>query len=77
VVSQTLLAHVVHAAPPLPHCEGDSLDGATHFEPLQQPLGQDVGSHTHVPVALLHSCPPRQPPQACPSVPHDELDSAA
>ena len=55
VVSQTPFEHDLQAAPPVPHCDEDSDEYATHVVPLQQPLGHEVASHTHWPVLLLHS----------------------
>ena len=44
---------------------------------MQQPLAHEVASQTHCPVALLHSWPVAQDPQAAPLVPHEPLDSEA
>jgi hypothetical protein len=45
--------------------------------PLQHPLGHDVASQTHCPVAVLHSWPEGQPAQVAPPVPQEVLDSDA
>ena len=45
--------------------------------PLQQPVGHEVASHTHSPVALLHSCPDKHPAQVAPPAPHEPFDSEA
>jgi hypothetical protein len=37
----------MQAFPALPHCV--VLGAVTQLEPLQHPVGHDVGSHTHVP----------------------------
>jgi hypothetical protein len=42
--------HALHAAPPVPHCELDSLAYGTHVLPLQQPLGHELALHTHWPL---------------------------
>ncbi len=44
--------------------------------PLQQPLGHEAESHTHVPLAL-HAWPVAHAAQLAPAVPHEELDSDA
>jgi hypothetical protein len=44
--------------------------------PLQQPLGHEVASQTHCPVAL-HSWPVPQAAQLAPPVPQDDADSEA
>jgi hypothetical protein len=44
---------------------------------VQQPLGQEVASHTHWPVVLLHSCPEGHPAHVAPPAPHDVFDSFA
>jgi hypothetical protein len=44
--------HALHVAPPVPHSELDCDPYATHVVPLQQPLGHEAASHTHVPLAL-------------------------
>jgi hypothetical protein len=38
-------------------------------EPLQQPLGHDAASQTHLPRDPLHSCPVPHVPQATPPFP--------
>lgn len=45
--SAMLALHDVHALPDLPHSE--TVGGAVHAPLKQQPLGQLVPSHTHVP----------------------------
>lgn len=45
--------------------------------PLQQPLGHEVASHTHLPVVVLHSWPPAHAPHDAPPVPQDAVDSEA
>jgi hypothetical protein len=67
--------HAAQLAPAVPQELFDSEPYATHVVPLQQPLGHEVASQTHWPVALLHSSPPLQATQAAPPEPHDELDS--
>jgi len=37
--------------------------------PLQHPLGHDAASHTHLPVAALHSWPEAQAKQLTPPLP--------
>ena len=49
VVSQSVLPHEVHAAPPVPHCVPFSLAYGTHTLPLQQPFGHEFASHLHAP----------------------------
>lgn len=53
--------HAAHAAPFVPHEEGDSDWYGTHVVPLQQPAEHELPSHTHLPPT--HSCPE---PQAWP-----------
>ena len=36
-----------HAPPPVPQAESD---GVVQVVPLQQPVGHEVASHTHVPL---------------------------
>ena len=48
-------AHGPHVAPAVPHDVSDWLVYATHAPALQQPFGQEVASHTHLPVDRLHS----------------------
>lgn len=69
--------HARQAAPLVPHSLDDCPVYATQVLPLQQPLGHEVASHTHWPVALLHSCPEPQAAHAAPPVPQEALDSAA
>jgi hypothetical protein len=38
--------------------------------PLQHPVGHDVASHTHWPVAVLHSCVGAHTEHAAPAAPH-------
>jgi hypothetical protein len=70
--------HALHAAPSVPHWPGDCEAYGTHVLPLQQPAGHEAASHTHWPVALLHSCPGVvQLVQVAPPVPHEVVDSEA
>ncbi len=66
--------HALHAAPPVPHCELDSLPYGTHVLPLQQPFGHELALHTHWPLPP-QACPLAQPAQLAPAVPHDDADS--
>ncbi len=67
-------AHALHDAPPVPHSSGPCAVYATHVFPLQHPLGHDVASHTHWPLAL-HSCPGvAHESQTAPFVPHTVFD---
>jgi hypothetical protein len=75
VVSQTLLAHAVQPAPPVPHWAADCEEYATHVLPLQQPFGHDWASQTHCPLVVLHACPDGQAMHATPPEPHVELVS--
>ena len=78
VVSQTPFAQLAQSAPPAPHLVADSEAYAMHVPPrdaVQQPPGHDVASQTQVPLALLHSWPALQLPQAAPPVPHWPLVS--
>jgi len=80
VVSHSPLPQAAQVAPPVPHDEADSELHDSHVPvapPLQHPVGQEVESHTQVPVLLLHSSPVPHAPHAAPVVPHDPLDSDA
>ncbi len=44
---------------------------------MQQPLGHEVASQTHCPVASLHSWPVAHAPHVAPPVPHEPFDSLA
>jgi hypothetical protein len=66
--------HATHAAPPVPHWEMDCEPCWTHVVPLQQPLGHEVASHTHMPVAALHSWPDAHVAHIPPPMPHAVLD---
>jgi len=63
-----------HAPPPAPHERLDSLDSASHVDPLQQPA-HDPPPHAHAP--LVHMSPVPQGPQLAPSEPHSLGDCAA
>jgi hypothetical protein len=60
------VAQEPQALPAEPHAETVCALAATHVPPLQQPVGQEVASHTHAPAALhdwlvaqaLHAAPP-------------------
>lgn len=39
--------------------------------PLQQPVGHELASQTHLPDVVSHSCPARQALQELPPVPHE------
>jgi hypothetical protein len=65
--------HVVHAAPPVPHVDGDSDAHGTQAPPLQQPLGHEVASQTQALADWLHSSPWPQALHVAPPVPHDVL----
>jgi hypothetical protein len=69
--------HALHCAPAVPHWPDDCAAYRTHVPPLQQPVGHEVASQTHCPVALLHSWPVAHDPQVAPSVPHEPVDSEA
>jgi hypothetical protein len=43
--------------------------------PLQQPFVQDVASHTHTPLPVLHSWPVAHAAQVAAPVPHEAIDS--
>jgi hypothetical protein len=60
------VAHDAQTPPPVPHAEDSSV--VTHVVPLQQPLGHDVGSHTHA--LPLQRCPVAHAMQTPPPVPH-------
>jgi hypothetical protein len=77
VVSQRPFVHALHAVPPLPQSDADSEAYGTHVLPLQQPPGQEVASHTHCPVVLLHSCPEAHAPHVPPPLPQAPFDSDA
>jgi hypothetical protein len=66
--------HATHAVPPVPHCEVDCEDCCTHVVPLQQPVEHEVGSHTHAPVTVSHSCPLAHTAHITPPAPHAEAD---
>jgi hypothetical protein len=66
-----------HALPPTPQSADDCEDGWTQVLPLQHPVGHDVGSHTHWPVFLLHSCPVPHALHAIPPMPQETFDSEA
>lgn len=69
-------AHPAHAAPPVPQDVFDSEPYASHVPLLvQQPIGQELASHTHVPVVVLHSWPAGQAAHVTPLFPHDVLVS--
>jgi hypothetical protein len=68
-------AHGAQFAPPVPQDVADCAEYASHTPPLQQPLGQEVASQTHCPVALLHSWPAGHAVHVAPPAPHDVLDS--
>jgi hypothetical protein len=65
-----------HVAPPVPH---DRLFWEAHAShtpaAVQQPMGHDVESHWHWPVALLHSWPDGQAAQLAPFEPQEALVS--
>jgi hypothetical protein len=75
VRSHRPFAHEPQAAPPWPHCEPVSEAYGTQVLALQHPFEQEVASHTHWPVVLLHSCPDAHPPHAAPAAPHCVFDS--
>ena len=75
VRSHRLFAQEPHAAPPLPHCEGDCDANCTHTLPLQHPFAHDVASHTHAPLVVSHRWPIVHGEQAAPAVPHVLYDS--
>jgi hypothetical protein len=62
--------HPTHAAPPVPHWEVDCEPCCTHVVPAQQPVGHEVASHTHAPVAVSHPCPDAHCAHIAPPVPH-------
>jgi hypothetical protein len=65
------------ATPPTPQSVADCEDCATHAFPLQHPVGHEVASHTHLPVAVSHSCPVPHALHAAPPEPHDVFVSEA
>jgi hypothetical protein len=69
------LPHALHAAPAVPHSPAVSDAQGTQVLPLQHPCGHEVASHTHAPVALLHSWPATHAAHVAPPVPHDPFDS--
>ncbi len=69
--------HAAHAAPPVPHDALVSEAYGSHVEPLQQPFGHEVASHTHCPVFVLHSWPVLQAAHVAPAAPHEVFDSFA
>lgn len=62
-------------APPVPHDVLDCPEYGTHTSPLQHPLGQEVASQTHCPVAVLHSWPVGHAAHVAPFDPQDWFDS--
>lgn len=68
--------HIAHAAPAVPHVDGDSDAHGTHVPvgpPLQQPLGHEFASQTQPCADWLHSRFWPHPLQVAPPVPHDVL----
>jgi hypothetical protein len=68
-------AHGAQFAPAVPQDVGDWDPYASHTLPLQQPLGHEVASQTHCPVALLHSWPDGHAEHVAPLEPQEVLDS--
>jgi hypothetical protein len=68
-------AHGAQFTPPVPQDVEDWAEYASHTFPLQQPLGHEVASQTHCPVALLHSWPDGHAAQVAPLEPQEVLDS--
>ncbi len=67
------LAHVAHAAPPVPHAA--ALGVVTQFpEASQHPFGHEVASHAHLPCVVLHSWPEAQDWHAVPFRPQVVFD---
>jgi hypothetical protein len=66
--------HEPHAAPAVPQVEVPWEAYGTQMLPLQQPPGQELASHTHVPLPL-HAWPVAQEPHAAPPVPQELMDS--
>jgi hypothetical protein len=67
--------HGAQAAPPVPQDVADWPEYASQAPPLQQPVGHEVASQTHWPVALLHSWPVGHGAHVAPLEPHDAFDS--
>jgi hypothetical protein len=76
VLHSSLAPHATHVAPPAPHEAFDSLESASHVEPLQQPA-QAPPPQVHIP---LEQAPPlAHAVHAAPAVPHwlDDCDAYA
>ena len=69
--------HALQATPPAPHSALDCDDCGTQVLPLQHPVAQDDASHTHCPVAVLHSWPPAHAAHVAPPVPQEAVVSEA
>jgi hypothetical protein len=71
--------HAAQLAPPVPQDDADCAEYAVHVPPvppLQQPLGQVLVSHEHVPLVVSHR-PLAHAAHAWPPVPHWLADSDA
>jgi hypothetical protein len=66
--------HATHAAPPVPHWEVDCEPCCTHVVPTQQPVGHEVASQTHAPVAMSQPCPAAHVVHIAPPMPHAAPD---
>jgi hypothetical protein len=73
VMSQSLFGQLIHAFPPLPHCPLFSEVSWMQALPLQQPLPQEAGVHTHEPP--WHTKPAPHAVHAAPPVPHASMVS--
>ena len=73
VVSQSPAAHVVHAAPPVPHSAPACAEAGTHAPALQQPPGQEPALQVQPAALWLHARPDAHPLHAAPALPHTAL----
>lgn len=71
-------AHATQTAPPAPHAAVDSMPAGKHAPPaVQQPLGHELGLHTHWPPPVSHVCPDAHAAQSVPPAPHEPVVSLA
>jgi hypothetical protein len=78
VSQRRFAAQPPQVAPAVPHEVLLSFAHASHVPvgpPLQQPFGHEVASHTHWPVAVLHSVPEGHAAQFAPLEPQEPLFS--
>lgn len=70
--------HATHAAPPAPQAEVDSMPAARHVPPaVQQPLGHELGLHTHCPLPVSQVWPAAHAAHCVPPAPHEPVVSLA